>query len=176
MSGTSLDGLDICLAWFDDERGIFDYRLEWVETLEYPKEWGLKLKNAAKCSGAELARLDMEDGKFLGEKVQSFLKFVPPEKQHAFVSSHGHTIYHRPDHGFTVQLGTGASLAATCGITVVCDFRSQDVALGGQGAPLVPVGERLMFGQYDYCLNLGGFANISFEQSKKRIAYDICPV
>lgn len=175
MSGTSLDGLDICLTWFGEGEN-FDWRLERAETISYSEEWLEQLKSAEKCSGAELIRLDREYGNYLGEQVNLFLKSIPAEQQPAFVSSHGHTIFHRPDLGFTYQLGSGASLAATCGISVVNDFRSQDVALGGQGAPLVPIGDRLIFGEYDYCLNLGGFANISFEQAGKRIAFDICAV
>lgn len=184
MSGTSLDGLDICLAQFTTEGDHWKYEIESAETFPYSSEWISKLVSAEKKSkngraGEELMPLHSEYGKFLGEQVISFIeknKVAKPE----FVASHGHTIFHEParfigEKGYTFQLGAGAALRAACGIPVVCDFRTLDVSLGGQGAPLVPIGDALLFGQYDYCLNLGGFANISFDKNGKRIAYDICP-
>ncbi len=176
MSGTSLDGLDICLADFSGRENKLEYEIESAETIPYSDEWKNKLLLAEKCVGAELMGLHSEYGKFLGEQVLQFLKKIPKEKYPQLISSHGHTIFHRPEAGYTFQLGSGEFLAHTCKIPVVCDFRSTDVALGGQGAPLVPIGDRLLFGEYEYCLNLGGFANISFEKSGKRIAFDICPV
>ena len=92
------------------------------------------------------------------------------------VCSHGHTILHQPQNGITLQIGNLPELATLCNQKIVCDFRVQDVELGGQGAPLVPIGDALLFSQYEFCLNLGGFANISYEMDSQRIAYDICPV
>ncbi|HET6990922.1 MAG TPA: anhydro-N-acetylmuramic acid kinase [Bacteroidia bacterium] len=180
MSGTSLDGLDICLVRFADGADHWKYEIEFAETVPYPGEWIEKLIHAEKTSpkgqaGTELMKLHSEYGKYLGECVASFLKKNKTEKP-LFVASHGHTIFHQPQIGYTFQLGSGVALTSACGIPVVCDFRTLDVALGGQGAPLVPVGDALLFKQYDYCLNLGGFANISFDQGGKRIAYDICAV
>ncbi|MCX6310426.1 MAG: anhydro-N-acetylmuramic acid kinase [Bacteroidetes bacterium] len=175
MSGTSLDGLDICLARYINEEDHFRYEIEFAQTVEYSAEWIEKLIAAEKTSGKELLQLHSEYGKYLGECVIAFLKKHKSEKP-LFVASHGHTIFHQPQFGFTFQLGSGAALSAACEIPVVCDFRSLDVALGGQGAPLVPIGDALLFSDYDYCLNLGGFANISFEENGKRIAFDICAV
>lgn len=175
MSGTSLDGLDICLASFSEEGGRFSTHIEAGETIPYSGEWLARLKSAESCSGPELIRLHTEYGHYLGEQVCAFLerkKCAAPD----FIASHGHTIFHQPQLRITFQLGSGASLAARAGLPVVCDFRSTDVALGGQGAPLVPVGDKLLFGEYGSCLNLGGFANISFDRNGKRIAYDICAV
>lgn len=176
MSGTSLDGLDLCLACFREDAGRFDYLIEKAETYPYPAEWLGRLKFAEVSDGAELVRLHAAYGKYLGQQVNRFLADVAAEKKPELVASHGHTIFHRPDLGYTFQLGSGVALAAECGITVICDFRSGDVALGGQGAPLVPAGDKLLFGEYTYCLNLGGFANISFDADGKRLAFDICPV
>ncbi len=176
MSGTSLDGLDICLAHFCEEGGKFRYSLEEAMTIPYSPDRIEKLQLAEKCVGAELHDLHQEFGTFLGKEVLKFLSGIDAKKQPTIVSSHGHTIYHRPIAGYTFQLGSGISLAKTCGITTVCDFRTGDVALGGQGAPLVPIGDQLLFHEYQRCLNLGGFSNISFEENGKRIAFDICAV
>lgn len=175
MSGTSLDGLDICLVQFSEGENGVSYSIESAETISYPGEWLANLKSAESCSGTELVRLHVAYGDFLGMQVKEFIsrnKTTAPD----FIASHGHTIFHQPQSRLTFQLGSGASLAATSGIPVVCDFRSTDVALGGQGAPLVPIGDKLLFGEYNACLNLGGFANISFDANDKRIAFDICAV
>jgi anhydro-N-acetylmuramic acid kinase len=133
------------------------------------------LKEAHLLNGEKLIELDNEYGVLLGNKVVSFIKKYKL-KNIDLVSSHGHTIFHRPEKGFTFQLGNGASITSTCGTKVVCDFRVMDVALKGQGAPLVPIGDRLLFPEYAFCLNLGGFSNISFEVKGQRIAFDICSV
>ncbi|CAN5785343.1 anhydro-N-acetylmuramic acid kinase [soil metagenome] len=180
MSGTSLDGLDICLVKFWENDGEWKYEIEEAKTIIYPEEWVKKLLHAEKTSGDELQFFHSEYGTYLGECVFTFLKnfnLQPPD----FVASHGHTIFHQParssgEKGYTFQAGSGAALRMACGIPVVCDFRTLDVALGGQGAPLVPIGDALLFKKFDYCLNLGGFANISFESNGKIIAYDICAV
>jgi len=136
-------------------------------------EWVRRLEQAHALDARSFLLLHKEFGRFMGEQANAFLSdCARPD----LIASHGHTIFHTPSDGLTFQLGDGATLAATCGITAVCDFRSLDVALGGQGAPLVPAGDEILFGIYDFCLNLGGFANISFRKDKQRIAYDICPV
>ncbi|GAB4132594.1 MAG: anhydro-N-acetylmuramic acid kinase [Bacteroidia bacterium] len=174
MSGTSLDGLDICLAAFAENNGKAEYEILHAGTISYQPEHIQMLKKAETCSGAELMQLHHEYGVFLGKQVLHFLNEFPVKPD--AIASHGHTIFHRPDAGYTFQLGSGASLAATSGITTICDFRSTDVALGGQGAPLVPAGDEWLFPDYDACLNIGGFANISFRENQTRIAFDICPV
>lgn len=174
MSGTSLDGVDIAYVKFTDDTSL-QFNILKAETIPYSAEWKNKLKNAFYSNAQEITELHTDYGRFLGNLVVAFMK----ENGIAtvdFVASHGHTIFHNPTKGYTLQIGEGATLANTCKQTVVCDFRTQDVAFGGQGAPLVPIGDQLLFSEYDYCLNLGGFANISFEKDRNRLAQDICPV
>jgi anhydro-N-acetylmuramic acid kinase len=174
MSGTSLDGLDIALCTISWDGTSWSSVIESAETVRYSEEWKARLSASMTLSAAGFVELDAELGRWMGEQVRAFLS----EKKAAadFVASHGHTVFHQPQKGYTVQIGNGASLAAACGLPVVCDFRMMDVALGGQGAPLVPIGDRLLFGEYDFCLNLGGIANISYEFGHDRLAFDICPV
>ena len=173
MSGTSLDGVDLVYAKFTLNQG---YAFEILEkkSIVYSELWKNRLQNAFGYSGEKLTSLDADYGKFLGELVLNFRLEKDIEKLD-FVASHGHTIFHRPEQGYTLQIGSGAHLAAACKSKVICDFRTQDVALGGQGAPLVPIGDLLLFNAYGFCLNIGGFANISYELDDQRIAYDICP-
>lgn len=173
MSGTSLDGLDICAVRFAEPD--FTFEILAAETLPYTQEWKSQLKNATGLDGEALTRLDFDYGRYLGQKVNEFLKRHPgihPD----FIASHGHTVFHRPDLGYTLQIGRGEAIFDECRITTIWDFRTEDVAQGGQGAPLVPIGDRLLFGNYAACLNLGGFSNISFEKEGERIAFDISPV
>ncbi len=172
MSGTSLDGLDICYVRFDDDA---HFEILNAETVNYSTEWKDKLANAYQYSAIDLCELDIQFGYFSGEQVACFMEKYQIEKVD-FVSSHGQTIFHQPDKNFTLQIGNGSAIAARCHQKVVCDFRTQDVVLGGQGAPLVPIGDELLFGHHDACLNLGGFSNISMNRNGKRIAFDICPI
>lgn len=174
MSGTSLDGLDITAVEFNRSENQWNFRILAAETIKYSTEWEEKLGTAHNLPGEKLIELHNEYGHFTGKQINSFMKhnrIIP-----GFIASHGHTVFHQPEKGFTFQIGNGASIAAETGITTVSDFRTADVLAGGQGAPLVPVGDRLLFAEYEACLNLGGFANVSYEQNKKRIAFDICPV
>lgn len=174
MSGTSLDGLDLALCTFTYNKDKWRYTIERAKTYPHSTEWKHKLATAETMTGIDLMHLHNEFGIYTGLLINDFMK---EEKQHVdFIASHGHTIFHLPHKGLTLQIGNGAHIAATTGINTICDFRSLDVALGGQGAPLVPIGDKLLFFDYDYCLNLGGFANISYDNNGERIAYDICPV
>jgi anhydro-N-acetylmuramic acid kinase len=174
MSGTSLDGLDIALCEFRPTDKSWEFKIRDAITYPYSEKWMENLRNAQHLSANNLLLLHKEYGEYLGLQLNEFLKdkSVRPE----LVASHGHTIFHQPQKKLTFQLGDGNCIAAACRITSISDFRSMDVALGGQGAPLVPIGDELLFGEYDLCLNLGGFANISFRSEHKRIAFDICPV
>jgi anhydro-N-acetylmuramic acid kinase len=174
MSGTSLDGLDLCLAAFDkDSSGRWRFDMLAAQTLPYSSLWTQKLQRAHTLNAFDFIALHKGYGRFLGEQAAAFLRGKSVRAD--YVASHGHTIFHQPQRGVTFQLGDGAALAAAAGVSVISDFRSLDVALGGQGAPLVPIGDRLLFSGYESCLNLGGFANISFEQGGQRIAFDVCP-
>lgn len=174
MSGTSLDGLDLAAVEFQLNDGNWNFSLVSGETISYSEKWLNKLQNTPTLSGEKLIELHTKYGKFIGLQINKFIKktgFIPD-----LIASHGHTVFHQPEKHFTFQVGNGADIAAITQITTVSDFRTGDVALGGQGAPLVPVGDQLLFPEFDYCLNLGGFANISFESNQKQVAFDICPV
>lgn len=175
MSGTSLDGID--LAWIDFEvkNNQWNYKIHAAETIPYSSYWKKELRNAIGYSQEKLERLDFKFTDTLAEEITRFIRKYAIQTLDA-VCSHGHTIFHQPNKGWTYQIGNLPRLAQLIERKVICDFRVQDVALGGQGAPLVPIGDRLLFPEYDYCLNLGGFANVSFEKNHERIAYDICPV
>ena len=172
MSGSSLDGLDIALIRFHEEGDKYGFQILAAETLPYPEYWTKQLSEAFHKQPEDLVQLDKEYGRYLGEQVLSFAQKhnVHPD----FIASHGHTIFHRPEEHYTLQIGDGAELAQACGFTVVNDFRSEDVSKGGQGAPLVPIGDKLLFGDYEICLNIGGIANLSYDEDGKRIAYDLC--
>lgn len=174
MSGTSLDGVDIVFCTFRLANNKWSFRIKKAETYTYNKQWQHRLKTIHTVDAQTLAATDAELGVYFGKLIKEFITKHKLKPQ--LISSHGHTVFHQPHNGFTTQIGSGAHIAAITLVETVCDFRSKDVALGGQGAPLVPVGDKLLFGNYDFCLNLGGIANISFEKNKKRIAFDICPV
>ncbi len=175
MSGTSLDGLDLCLADFTKNGDGWKFEILEAETIEYSASWLGRLQNAANLSAGDLYGLNSDYGFYLGEKALEFLTKYP--QHHAdLIASHGHTVLHQPHRKFTVQIGDGRAVKISTGLPVIYDFRSQDVLLGGNGAPLVPVGDELLFSQYDACLNLGGFSNISYKENGRRIAFDICPV
>ena len=176
MSGTSCDGLDLALCKFEfsDLYKQWEFETNCAATIEYSNAWKRKLKNAINVTGLDLTLLDLELGEFISREVIKFLKgqdLIPD-----FVACHGHTIFHQPENGITLQIGNAQKIAALTGIPVVNDFRTKDIVYGGQGAPLVPLGDQLLFSEYDACLNLGGIANTSFESNGRRLAYDVCPM
>jgi anhydro-N-acetylmuramic acid kinase len=173
MSGTSLDGLDIAYCSFGNIGKKWNFDVLQAKTIKYPKNLAEKLAKAPEMSAIDFWKLHGEFGNFCGKEVKKFIEKHKAKPQ--LIASHGHTIFHQPQNGFTCQIGDGAKIAAITGVNTICDFRSLDVALNGQGAPLVPIGDKLLFGSYEACLNIGGIANISFQQKSKTIAFDICP-
>ena len=174
MSGTSLDGIDVALLNFR-KTSAWEYEIEKAETIPYPTEWQKKLSEAVFYSDSRLSELNKEYTAYLSRVIGDFKDKHDLQNLDA-VCSHGHTVKHEPQNGFTLQIGNLPELANLIDETLVCDFRVQDVELGGQGAPLVPIGDELLFKDFEYCLNLGGFANISTNCDGRRFAYDICAV
>ncbi|RRA95608.1 anhydro-N-acetylmuramic acid kinase [Paenimyroides viscosum] len=175
MSGTSLDGIDCAIVEFTNNNGVWNFNFISGKTTTYSKNWQNKLQTAIHLSDTDLHLLNIEYTYFLAEFLDDFITDNNLTDLD-FISSHGHTVLHQPENGITLQIGNLPLISDIISLPFVCDFRVQDVALGGQGAPLVPIGDRLLFADYDYCLNLGGFSNISFEENNERIAFDICPV
>ena len=177
MSGSSLDGVDLCLARFGyGPTRPWSYKILKSRTVPYDEVFQERLRRAPMAARQELLDLDVDLGRWWAHEISRLLQDTPPSGPHdapCLVASHGHTIDHRPDRGYTYQIGNPAWLHAMTGLPVVHDFRSADVALGGQGAPLVPMGDALLFGNYNACLNLGGIANLSWEEQGLRKAFDI---
>ncbi|MBC3759510.1 anhydro-N-acetylmuramic acid kinase [Hyunsoonleella sp. SJ7] len=174
MSGTSLDGIDLVYA-------IFKYQDNWSfeiihsETVSYGATWTEKLRSLVHLDPDALETLDEAYTRYLAKIIDVFILKNNILAIDA-VCSHGHTALHKPEEGLTCQIGNKPIISKLLKQTVVCDFRVQDVKLGGQGAPLVPIGDKLLFSEYEFCLNLGGFANVSMDVDSERIAYDVCPV
>ncbi|MBK7385046.1 MAG: anhydro-N-acetylmuramic acid kinase [Flavobacteriales bacterium] len=169
MSGSSMDGLDLALCVLKYARGKWTWRIEKARTVPYPQRVREDLEAVMNDTAMALAVVDTELGEFIGEKCKRFAGGKAD-----LISSHGHTIFHMPRGALTKQVGSGAAIAAMSGITTVCDFRSTDMALGGQGAPLVPIGEQLLFPKHSAFLNIGGICNISIHTEKRIIGYDVC--
>lgn len=175
MSGTSLDGVDLAHIQFEIKNGKWAFEILECETISYDSNWVSILKAAVNYEKNQLSELNESYTKLLSTIISNFIKKHQIENLDA-VCSHGHTILHQPHNGFTLQIGNLPEIAKFTQQKVVCDFRVQDVQLGGQGAPLVPIGDRILFAEYDYCMNLGGFSNVSFEENNTRIAFDISAV
>jgi anhydro-N-acetylmuramic acid kinase len=175
MSGTSLDGVDLAHIYFEIKNDKWIYKIVECDTISYTNEIIAKLKNGIHYSETELSELNVEYTNLLGNIISEFITQNNILNLDA-VCSHGHTILHQPQNGFTLQIGNLPEISKITNQKVVCNFRVQDVLFGGQGAPLVPIGDKILFSEFDYCLNLGGFSNISYEQNNERIAFDISPV
>jgi anhydro-N-acetylmuramic acid kinase len=171
MSGTSLDGLDLALCEFAPEGKRYTFAIRHARTIAYTDDWKKRLTDVKNASAEDFFALHAAYGKFIADEALVFFKTIKLTPH--VISSHGHTVFHRPGLGFSTQIGCGATIAAHTTLTTVCDFRSLDVASGGQGAPLVPVGDKLLFGEREACLNIGGIANISFDKAGERVAYDV---
>lgn len=175
MSGTSLDGLDLCYVRFDEREGQWVVNNLITKAVDYSDEWRADLNDAFNGEDGLIRDLHDRFGTFIGECVLNFMKENNLTDQVDLIASHGHTIFHEPAKGVTLQIGNGQKIADITSKLVVSDFRKKDVELGGQGAPLVPLGDKFLFANYEACLNLGGIANISFEHESERVAFDICP-
>ena len=172
MSGTSLDGLDIaCCNFYLNDGEVDDFDIEIADTIEFPIQLKTRLLESMGITGMDLTQLDFDLGFWIGEQCQSFLTrhHLRPD----YIASHGHTVFHQPSQKMTLQIGNGNAINAITKLPVIWDFRSLDIALGGQGAPLVPIGDKQLFPDYHICVNLGGFVNISFENGADRKAYDV---
>jgi len=171
MSGTSLDGIDLAICTFT-KNTQWEFKIEKSETLKYSNYWKRTLSNLHTKNKNTISEIDIEYGVFVGETINTFLE----NEKVDFIASHGHTIFHQPENNYTLQIGDGKTIAKITKIKTINDFRSLDVSLNGQGAPLVPVGDLYLFSNYKYCVNLGGFANISIKKKHSIVAFDICPV
>ncbi|MBS1599325.1 MAG: anhydro-N-acetylmuramic acid kinase [Bacteroidetes bacterium] len=182
MSGSSLDGLDIAYVHLQETAGKWTYEIQHSACYPYNKDWIEKLERATLLPALEYQLLHTAYGNFIGEQVNRFIDEKNLHYQVQIIASHGHTTFHVPQQKMTAQLGEGAAIAAATNINVVSDLRSMDVALGGQGAPIIPIGEKLLLGGHHFFLNIGGIANISAhtpvsEKSSEGevIAFDVCP-
>jgi anhydro-N-acetylmuramic acid kinase len=175
MSGSSLDGLDIVFAEFHENAGNWNFEIKAADCYEYSAEWKERLQNAISLSALEYQLLHADYGHYLGKELNRFIDENNLHYQVGLITSHGHTTFHVPSRKMTAQLGDGAAIAAETKLPVVTDLRALDVAFGGQGAPIVPIGEKLLLKDYSMFLNLGGIANISFNHPDKYIAFDVCP-
>ena len=183
MSGSSLDGLDIAYCYFTLEKGHWNFEILKTDVVVYPDEWIQDIKHAPIANAKALWETHALLGNYFGEKVNEFIQKNSLQKKVDYVASHGHTIFHFPEKKFTTQIGDGAALAARTNLPVICDFRTADIADGGQGTPIVPIGDKLLFPAYKFCLNIGGIANISCKvappnsaqgEEQRIVAFDLC--
>ncbi|HKH62640.1 MAG TPA: anhydro-N-acetylmuramic acid kinase [Flavitalea sp.] len=175
MSGSSMDGLDIAFAEFQETSGKWNFEIKAVACYPYDEKWIARLKNATELKALDYQLLHTAYGHYTGKIVNRFIEENNLHHQVQLIASHGHTTFHVPSERMTAQLGDGAAIAAETGINTVSDLRAMDLARGGHGAPIVPIGEKLLLGEYPIFLNLGGIANISFNDPKQYIAFDVCP-
>jgi len=172
MSGSSLDGIDLALCEFEDLKdGGISWEMTKAATVPYSDEWIARLKSLPNVDAREITLVDYELGYLFGKVSKDFLKGEKID----FIASHGHTIFHEPQNKMTLQIANGSAIASSSGISTIYDFRSMDIGFGGQGAPIVAILDRDIFGEYDALVNLGGISNISFMKDNKTVAYDISP-
>lgn len=169
MSGTSLDGLDMALCAFNDQN-FSDFEIIKTKTVSFPDSLTQKIKNVLNLSVLDFIELHKKFGTFVGYQINENFSAQTID----LIASHGHTVVHFPEKNVNFQIGDGATIAAITELPVVSDFRSNDIALSGQGAPLVPAGEKYLFPDFDTFLNIGGFSNVSFWRNQT-IAFDISP-
>lgn len=174
MSGSSLDGLDLVFAHFHEQGGKWSFEIEAAACYPYKSDWENRLRLASQVDARTYCQLHIDYGHYLGKEVNRFIEEHQLHYKVGLIGSHGHTVFHSPETGLTTQIGEGAALAAATGLPVVTDLRTMDVAWGGQGAPLVPIGEQHLFSGYSLFLNLGGIANIT-RATDPTIAFDCCP-
>lgn len=174
MSGSSLDGCDIGLIELQEVGDNFQYSIQSPETIPYNKPWALRLKDAPKASSRELAKLDYDYSFYIADLIADYVE-KHQIKNIDVIGFHGHTVMHEPELNFTHQVGNGGALNARTGIPVICDFRSADIALGGQGTPMAPIADVTLFSEYDVSINLGGICNITIKNDDNLVAYDVCP-
>jgi anhydro-N-acetylmuramic acid kinase len=173
MSGSSLDGLDIAFVELEELGGKWSYEIVGADCIPYTEDWQKRLLAAESYSAASFMALHSEYGKLIASIVNEFIAQNELGYKVALIASHGHTVFHVPG-SHSVQIGDGAAIAALTALPVVSDLRAVDVALGGQGAPIVPVGEQLLFPQYRFFLNIGGIANLSYNGGDHYDAFDVC--
>ena len=174
MSGSSLDGLDIAFMSLEETGGRWTWLIEAAECRPYPPEWQARLRGATELSARDYMLLHAEYGHYIGRQVNDFMAENGLSYRVSLIASHGHTTFHMPPR-MTGQIGCGAAIAAETGLPVVTDLRALDVALGGQGAPIVPMGERLLFPEEKFLLNIGGIANLSVASPGGYVAFDTSP-
>lgn len=170
MSGSSMDGLDVALCQFSKNNNKINFKILKVTTLQYPPKIIKILNDIRIVSIKEFFEYDVIYGQWIGKKVKQWLS--KNNLKSDIIAVHGHTVLHHPEKGYSVQLGNAFQIAAICNLPTIHDFRNTDIALKGQGAPLVPIGDQWLFNQYDACVNIGGIANIFIQ--KTNMAYDIC--
>jgi anhydro-N-acetylmuramic acid kinase len=175
MSGSSLDGLDIVHVQLEEVRGAWSFKILHADCVPYSDHWVRELRHATTINVTDFLKLNTRYGRYLGEQICSFVAKYDLAHQVHFIASHGHTVFHEPENRTTCQIGDGATISSVAGLPVISDLRAMDVALGGQGAPIVPVGDHLLFSEYDYLLNIGGIANITVRREGGLLAYDVCP-
>lgn len=175
MSGSSMDGLDIAYCTFEEIGGKWSFQINQADCIPFDENWKSMLHQITQFNGKELMLAHTAFGKWMGEAIQQFVETHQLEHKVHLIASHGHTVFHEPKLGMTFQLGDGAAIAAITQLPVVSDLRNMDVALGGQGAPIIPIGEKYLWSEYDCFLNIGGISNITIKKGNEHIAYDVCP-